>query len=236
MINTTTFTNWSAMTPGAPFNRSSPNLIALQEYLLKRWGGMGLGIYGVRGTRDNPGQWSVHAFGAALDFRYQSPGPGRAVLLDDIIPFLIENSAELGVQAVHDYAGGRIWRSNRGDGKGAYWKDQPRSSTGMGQTWALWIHIEVHQAAWGDGRPVEQRLQGVTVPAPTLRRGMQSPDVLALTQYLRFFKITTAEPGPTFTRAVERSVKRLQRRLNVLPDGVYGPGTANAFKQWIERQ
>ena len=77
----------------------------------------------------------------------------------------------MGIQAIHDYKGGRIWRSTRFDGRGAYWLAQKPSSTGMGQSWAGWIHIEVHADAWFDPRSVEERIAGVVPPRPTLRRG-----------------------------------------------------------------
>lgn len=236
-VNTTKFTNWQdGRQPGAPFTECSPNLVVLGDFLAKRWGLVSLGCYGIRPTRDNAEAWSSHAFGAARDLRYQDPGPGREVLLAEILPWLIENSDELGIQAIHDYAGGRIWRSTRGDGKGAYWKDQPHSSTGMGQPWALWIHIEVHEAAWADSRSIEDKLAKPTVPAATLRPGDRGPQVAALFNWLRFFGFTKARNTPTvYKRATVRAVKRLQRKAGLAVDGRYGPRTAAAFQQIVDQ-
>jgi hypothetical protein len=235
-VNTTRFTNWQdGRQPGPPWTTCSPNLVVLGDWMRKRWGLMDLGCYGIRPVRGGE-KWSSHAFGAGRDLRYANPGPGRDVLDNEILPWLIENSDEFGVQAIHDYATGRIWRSNRGDGKGAYWKDQPAAESGMGQPWAQWVHIEVTEESWGDARPVEDRLAGVIVPAPTLRVGDQGPVVAALFDWLRFFGFTKARKTPTvFGRSHERAVKRLQRRLGVAPvDGRYGPLTAAAFQKHVD--
>jgi hypothetical protein len=209
-------------------------LVSINTYIDKRWGGQDLGCYGVRAVRDGE-KWSDHAFGAARDRRYVNPGPGRAVLLDEILPFLIEHSDELGIQAIHDYAGGRIWRSDRGDGKGAYWKDQPKSGA-MGASWAGWVHIAVHAGAWFDGRSVEDKIAGVLVPKPTLRLGDKGPEVLRLNEWLLLCKFTPSDPRPTFDRRTRVGVKRMQRAVGFPRrdrDGVYGPKTAAAFEAWL---
>lgn len=159
MAIATEFSDWqrSSAKPGrAPYDRCSPNLDAIGRYLRARWGGQSLGCYVVRpvvgGSRP-----SSHSYGAALDWRYANPGPGRDVLLRDILPWLVNHSAELGIQALHDYVGSRIWRANRsGDANGGWKKQSPGSQ--MGQSWAQWIHVEVHPDAWADGRSVEDRI------------------------------------------------------------------------------
>lgn len=154
----------------AAAGNSSPNLRAIHDHLIDRYGGQNLGF------RPNPrpvrggSTPSTHTWGA-LDWRYEDspepaivgrPGPGRHILLTEIIPFLIDHSAELGIQAIHDYVGSRIWRAWRPvDQGGAGWRPQSPGSQ-MGQPWAKWIHVEVHPDDWFDGRTVTER----TTPAP----------------------------------------------------------------------
>jgi hypothetical protein len=152
------FTNWQRQ-PAArlkAFTRSSPALVAIRTYLLARWGGSNLGIYGVRPVRGGTSM-SSHAFGAALDWSWR--GLPRAVALE-VIDWLIANSAELGVQAIHDYQGSRIWHADR-----QAWKSQAKNREGMGQSWGDWLHIEVNEQQWNDGRPVEAKLAGQPTPA-----------------------------------------------------------------------
>jgi hypothetical protein len=235
-VNTTEFTDWGdGRQPGPPFDRCSPNLVALDTYLRKRWGGMDLGCYALRPVRGGQA-WSDHAF-AARDWRYENPGPGRDVLLDEVLPFLIDNSAELGIQAIHDYKGGRIWRSTRYDGKGAYWKAQPTSSTGMGQSWAGWIHVAIHAKAWFDGRAVEDKLADRLVPAPTLRRGDKGPEVRWLYDYMHLLGFTRRQPRNVYGTGLARAVRMMQRKVGFKRadrDGVYGPKTAAAFRRHVE--
>lgn len=159
------FANWS--TSGldwlkAPYNACSPNLVVIGAELDKRWpGGQNLGCHVDRTIRDGE-SISAHAYGAARDWRY--PAGSK----DAVIRWLIDNSAELGVQAIHDYAGCRIWRAGRttdvADAHGAWWKAQaPNTANGMGQAWADYLHVETHPARFGDTTPIDQRL---APPAP----------------------------------------------------------------------
>jgi hypothetical protein len=178
----TGFTSWQTR-PGddwlrPPFESCSPNLVLIRDHLTDLYGGQYLGCHGNRDVRDG-GSISSHAYGAAVDWRYQDPGPGRTVLLADIIPFLIANSAELGIQAIHDYAGCRIWRppgTSWRRKKGTGWKRQ-RKKGNMGATWALWIHVETHPDNFGDTTPIAERLRS----APT----EQDDDMLAVVSLIR---------------------------------------------------
>ena len=155
------FFNWQTAGTSNPryAQGPSPALVSIKEYVLKRWGGQDLGLYGVRPVRGGTAL-SSHSFGAAWDWRWQSPGPGRAVVLNEVIPFLINYSLELGVQSIHDYVGGQIWHADRNA-----WRIQTKSSaTGMGYSWATWLHTEVHPDVWDDGRSVEEKLGIVEFP------------------------------------------------------------------------
>jgi hypothetical protein len=173
----------------------------------------------------------------------------RKILDDQILPFLINNSLELGIQAIHDYYGavpgtGRLWRSTRTNGVRG-WVNQADSPTGMGQLWAKWLHIEVYESAWSNGEPVENKLTNtspppvpvpaVVVPAPTLKIGSKGPEVVKLQQILVFwswakkpFKI-----DGEFGAISEIAVKQMQRALNVPIDGNYGPKTAAALRKFL---
>ncbi len=105
MTVASSFVSWNrGRTPGAPFTAASPNLLLLAAELRARWNLKNLGIYTVRPVRGGTA-WSSHAFGAALDAGYgiRHGGPGIEVLEAEILPWLIENSAELGIQRIHQY-------------------------------------------------------------------------------------------------------------------------------------
>lgn len=157
----TEFTDWQKRpsTDLAKFPAAAPALKSLEMHVLDTYGGANLGIYGVRETRGGKAL-SSHAFGAAWDWSFR--GLKRSVA-NTVIDFLIDNSAELGVQAVHDYQNCRIWRAGRG------WKKQKPDRFGMGQAWADWLHVEVNERQWSDGRAVSTKLKGEA--RPVLRRG-----------------------------------------------------------------
>jgi hypothetical protein len=158
-VNTTDFHSWQKASDAekAKFNTSSPNLCLLRDYLLNRWGGASLGIYEdrpIRGVMSTVP--SSHAFGAALDYRYDNREEAEG-----IIRWLISNSKELGVQAIHDYYGCAIWRSTNSEPDKGGWESAEKSqNTGMGQPWAQWLHIETTKTDWGNNTPIEER--GVT--------------------------------------------------------------------------
>jgi len=63
--------------------------------------------------------------------------------------FTIAYSAELGINTIHDYALQRKWDPIIG------WH-----SASIGSVGGDWIHVETTPAAFGDGRPVEDKLPG----------------------------------------------------------------------------
>lgn len=155
----TKFYDYQAAGTSSPYYNKgeAPAIQSLQDYILPRYGGQDLGSFGIRNVRGGT-SISTHASGAAWDWRYEGPGPGRPVLLNEIIPYLLNSSAELGIQAIHDYVGGRIWRSDRpGTVNDQAWVPQTIRGD-MGASWAKWIHIEIHPDNWQDGRPVPEKL------------------------------------------------------------------------------
>lgn len=168
------FTNWQRKPASelARFNRSSPALEQLAEHLTAVHGGANLGIFQVRPVRGGR-SLSSHSFGAALDWSYR--GLGRPVG-GAVCDWLVANAAALGVSAVHDYIGARIWHADR-----QAWKTQRKDATGMGQPWADWLHVEVAEGSWGDARSVAEKLG---TSRPTLRVGSVGPAVKALQEIL----------------------------------------------------
>jgi hypothetical protein len=154
------YTNWQYAPDRSKFAiGASPNLKALLDYLRTRWGGLNLGIGGskatVRNVRGGTAD-SSHNYGAALDWRY-SDSPGREKILSEVLPFLIQHHEILGIQLIVDYIGSRAWNATRhGDAFGG-WKPLKASSTGMGQSWAQWLHIETNSGSWGNSKPVADR-------------------------------------------------------------------------------
>lgn len=252
MTVATDFYDWqrSPIPPAsAPYDKCSPNLVSLQKYMMKRWGGKSLGCFSNRNIKggDVP---SSHAYGAARDWRWEDPGPGRARLLAEVIPFLIENSAQLGIQAIHDYVGCRIWRANRsGDANGGWKKQEPGSQ--MGQSWAKWLHIEVNKRQWADGRSVEEKLSPTPpvppvppVPPippfdpangkfslwplvpnkPRLSRGSTGDAVRYLQGVLKKERYTIAVDG-NYGAQTETIVKRFQARERLVKDGIVAKQT-----------
>lgn len=154
-VNTNDFYNWQGASKldYIKYRVTSPNIESLHDYVMKRWGGVNLGKRARKRPIRGGTEPSTHSFGAAWDWRY----PSRAVGLD-VIKWLVANSKELGIQAIHDYYGCTIWRSTRKDGKGG-WKKQPEDkNNGMGQKWATYLHIETTKNAWGNKVPVDKRL------------------------------------------------------------------------------
>ena len=160
--------SWQQQPVGAPAPPHGPpsaaSLFPLRDYLLERWGGSNLSVHDMWHDRPIVGGSAPSSHrGAAFDWRYMAadqsfgPGPGREILLREVLPFLIDHSFELNVQQIHDYVGCAIWKASRATDQNGGWKTQSRGSQ-MGQSWAGWIHIEAGEWAWDDGRPVIVRL------------------------------------------------------------------------------
>lgn len=160
MAFATEFRSWQDFPTPAHHDGCSPNLVLVLAELARRWPGIyNLGCFGRRPVRGGTAP-SSHWNGAAIDAGY--PAELDAVVRDQVAPFLVARSAELNVQAVHDYRRCRIWRAGRtaleADACTAWWKAQKRSrTTGMGQEWCNHLHIEVTPEGWGDDTPIRQR-------------------------------------------------------------------------------
>lgn len=230
----TTFNNWQLHVPADDprYNRCSPNLVALGWEMGRRWGVTDLGCYSERDIRAGSLP-SSHSHGAARDLRY---GEGnRPLALSQIIPWLINWSRELHVQAIHDYYGSRIWRagrtSNTAEAHWAWWRTQPVSpSTGMGQPWALYFHIETNSYGWPDGSPVAERLGAGSPPPTNPPDPVPVPPVGGEHVFNRIIKPGDTGADVAFVQVVIRAPGSATGNKDIVADGVYGPQTVQAVK------
>lgn len=220
-------------------------ILRWKSFVMGRWpGGSDLGTWVVRPIRGG-GSLSVHAVGRAWDWRYAGPGPGRRVA-EEAMAFAIEHHELLGIQAIHDYVAGRIWRSSR-PGQGPAWKAQPPSNE-MGQSWATWLHWEVHPESPLHQHSVVDVLAAAGVdpgdhgtgddssalPMPTLRLGDRGGRVVHLQHVLSFWGYYRARIDGDFGPRTKTGVAAWQvalKRFSPGPaDGVYGPRTHAAAR------
>jgi len=157
-VNMEPYYHWSSRRDwdNAPFDDCSPNLRAILGFCTKTFGGKTLGCHNDRDVDGNPlppspqtpkGTPSTHAWGAALDYL---PDGGNLEGIRFVAPFLIQWSKELGINTIHDYVHQMMWKPGN-----VGWVPESIGSKG-GQ----WLHIETTPVAWGDGRSVEERIQG----------------------------------------------------------------------------
>jgi hypothetical protein len=212
------FTDWQKKPTSdlAKFAKASPALVSLKDYLVPTFGGANNGIYAVRNIRGSSRTLSSHSFGSALDYSYR--GLPRSVAIN-IIDFLVKNSEELGVQAIHDYMGSRIWRANRSGDKNQGWSQQRKNKDGMGQPWGDWLHIEVNERKWSDGRSVLEKLGADT--RRVLRRGDSGDDVLWVQHTLRNKASQAITTDGKFGTQTEMAVRNVQAFIS----GGKGPVT-----------
>lgn len=234
-----------------PYEQASPNLLALQSFLIQNYGGQGLGLHGDRPIREGA-KISEHAYGAALDWRYSAltnggREVGRTVALNTLLPWLIGQSKELGICSIHDYAGDRIWRPPGTSGRpasGDGWKKQYGAGGGMGESWATYFHIVTTKAAWANSLPITQRgiplpgtIPPVVVPPPEgtvgreLVEGMSGPEVRTLQQALVVRGYRIAVDGQ-FGPGTLQAVRTFQASVGLNPDGRAGQRTLTALGIW----
>lgn len=230
----TVFNNWQLHVPAddPKFNRCSPNLIAVGWEMARRWGMTDMGCYVERDVR-NGTLPSSHSHGAARDLRY---GEGRrALALNQIIPWLINYSRELHIQAIHDYFGSRIWRAgrtaNKADAHSAWWKPQPVSpATGMGQPWALYFHIETTEYGWPDSTPAAARLGAGSPPPTTPPDPIPVPPIGGEYVFNRVIKPGDTGPDVAFIQVVLRAPGSATGNKDIVADGKYGAQTVQAVQ------
>lgn len=240
----TDFDNWQQHLPldDPRYNSCSPNLTQLKWELARQFHMTNNGCYAERDIRAGTLP-SSHSHGAAIDENY----PDRIAALTVIIPWLINNSKELHLQAIHDYYGSRIWRAGRtsstADAHSAWWKAQtPNPATGMGQQWALYFHLETNEEGWGDNTPISTRLSpdpptvpisGALVFTRTIKPGDEGADVA-------FVQVVIRAPGAVAgTKSIVAdgrygpqtvtAVKNIQKVFGLVDDGLIGPKTQAAF-------
>lgn len=228
-----TFYNYQRMTSHPmddEYSGCSPNLLLLRDYLRENhqmaWSGC-FALRGIKkgvppGTPSNP--WSTHARGAAIDMRYVGTGVdgylatlGRTRLVQEVIPWLIDWSAELGVQAIHDYAGNRIWRAWRPANEGGPgWKQQ--GGAGDFRPGNTWVHIETTPTAWFNKTPIEHR---IIQPWDPPRSYATWPQAVKPTLVVR-----GDNPWPAVLYL--QSVLVYEAGQDIERDGIYGPDTKQA--------
>lgn len=207
--------NWDA----PPFETCQPAAISMKQYTENRWGLHWLGCHGDRPIVSGT-SISSHAFGVAIDMRYESPGPGLFIADTEIIPWLIATSRETGLQAIHHYRRSLIWRppgtsADRPEGSDG-WKVQP-SGTQMGKAWALWLHLEFHPGAMSDGRPISEKVNEVPpvihppepLPPVIVNPEPTPPPLVPGGTHMLTVNITTVRRGSTGGR-----VKKMQGLVN----------------------
>jgi len=149
-VSTAPYFSWSGSgidSNVAPYNACSPNLVSIQDYCRRRWGVTSLGCH-----VPPPASTKSHPYGAANDLRFG----GRSPTLE-AIEFLIANSAELGVNTIHDYFDHqRMWKPLVG-----WTYNAPIGSPG-----GDWIHVETTPLQFLNGRPVEDKLTGSELDMP----------------------------------------------------------------------
>jgi len=243
----------SLQSKGIQYPTSAPaGMRVLRAYVIHRWGGTDLGILArpPRAIRSGSSP-SMHNWGMAWDWRWANPGPGRHAA-DEVIEWAIAESSKLGIQAVHDYVNTRYWKNNGG------WSTARSSpSTGFGQPWSQWLHIErtwdaannpdaIDGSSSRAGAASIQSAAATARPAfvgelPTgpMRRGDDGADVARMQDFLRSagfadFTNSDGEFGPRTEEAVrDAQIAFAAKGLYKLEiDGIWGAATAEAASRF----
>ena len=228
-------------------DRTPVGMTQLRHFVVSSRGGADLGILSKppRTIRDGSAP-SMHNWGMAWDWRFASPGPGRAGA-DALIEFLLAHADTLGIQAVHDYSACRLWKSYSGWRPGT-----PSAKTGMCQSWAQWLHIERMWDSANDPTSIESLVAGTATPDPTFVKpatddvpvsslviGSRGADVARMQDFLQYFHFAdfTRSDG-TYGPRTQAAVMAAQKKFFELGtysarvDGEWGPKTAAAASQY----
>lgn len=217
--------NWqsSGLEPGAPFNKTSPNIAVIRSYVLAKFGGANLGTYGVRKTRNGStygSQWSTHAYGGAWDWGYGKDDAMRLRVID----WLIANHEKLHVQMIVDEGHDRAWKSYRKELGGPGWK----SSDIIG--WS-WLHIETTKDGWFDDTPIEQRLGVLLNTTPSVPPAV---DWVGIAAAIAAAKTKVLRVGATGDAVSWLQVGLHNAGFKTVIDGGFGPktdGSVRAFQK-----
>lgn len=226
-IQDKSITDWQRIRPTA--TKCSPNLRLLVNYLIAQHGGSDLGCWGpipIGATYIRS-----HYHGAAVDYRYANPGRGITHGQTVILPWLINNSRELGIQAIHDYYSARIWRAkrtpNESDAHTLWWKTQP-VERGMGARWATYFHIETNREQWDVTVPIDMRLgkpPEQQLLKPTLKVGSTGDYVRWYQQRLKNNGHSGMVVDGRFGKQTRLETIWFQTARGLHADGIVGPKT-----------
>jgi hypothetical protein len=190
-------------------NTASPNVGVIINYLRHNHKMTNLGIYNKRPIRGGTA-WSSHAYGAAGDCGYTD----RAHIESVVIPWLIENSAELGIQRIHDYAAKRYWQAGSG------WINRPPGEGGN------WLHIETHPDHWATSTTVESRIGAPSEPGTQIKFVGKPIKIGSTGERVKIVQQKLGMPTDgKFGPVTDKAVKQFQTENGLTSDGVVGPVT-----------
>ncbi len=215
----TPYYNWrtSGHDPNnSQFDRLSPNLQALRAYLVDVENFVSLtGTNTVRRNVRGGSSTSVHSWGAAWDGRYAGniADDGANTKRERLSEWLLDNYELLGIMAVHDYAGARIWRRGRtlSSNPDHWWR--PSTGTFMGESWATYFHIETDFDHYHLDTPIAERFIHAVQPTPP-EDDMAAPTPTT-DKLLRLTGFITVRPDGTIPSLIE--VVRAGDNIDVVP-------------------
>lgn len=196
--------------PKQGYDYTSPNLLLLHDELVRRgMVSMGRGGYNPRPIRGGTAP-STHAFGAAIDIRWPS-----LEVADRVIDWLIEWSAELGVQRIHDYGRGRYWQAGKGWLLRTPGEGDPQS-----------LHIETTPDKWRDTTPIADRgIAGESPTAPPKYPGKALKLGSTGVNVKRVQAVVEVAQDGKFGPITDAAVRRWQTAHDLEADGIVGPKT-----------
>lgn len=241
----------------APYNHFSPNLALVAGFAREKFGATGGSGYVVRATKNSSANASTtpssHGFGSAWDGTIRDDAQ-RARLISFMLsevtavvkrdmtgkwvpcaPYKTRIYDLFGIQAIHDYAGCRIWRVGRTTSANPndWWKHQTPDRAGMGQSWAKWLHIETTPDRWEDTTPIAARLTGIGLPTSSPAPSPSVPGTTSTWMEDAVRQLTVVRNGTKDTD-FDSDVRRCQALLcasgfTTAIDGAAGSATTQAI-------